>query len=457
MSLRLALVGSLALLLVGPATAGPQQPSDAQLRARQCLAQIAVAQAIDRLHISRDQFEKILPLAQQSAQEAEAITKAQTDHEADYAAALTKLRTEVLANNGVADETKAAVHKAKMSCERLEDAHTLADRDRARQISDIIGDQFTAARPQRPGRARARAQAKAKADPERARAAVAKLFLSPWAAPIIEIKLGQRKAADLPAPTGYQPSADLVKLETDIRVLNLVNSLYLTADEMTKMEALIHQAQPIIEQRQAAVTRAAETALPELTAARAKVLAGEALPRGKDRGRALLNVEADYARRLSPLVEQTKALLTDNQKVLVAEFIPCLVPVRSLTNPERVGQANDDEGAIRLLTRVRELPEARVPRAIETAERRMSQQMAEKHMSDKDIEAAKKRLESAFHDARAMTDAQFEVNKSELAKQIGRPARPPAEGNAFDQRVAWYLLNPNLLPIYDQRIAAEGA
>jgi hypothetical protein len=56
-----------------------------------------------------------------------------------------------------------------------------------------------------------------------------------------------------------------------------------------------------------------------------------------------------------------------------------------------------------------------------------------------------------------MSDADFEIKKAELAQQLAPPSRPPAEGRAFDERVADYLLYENLVPIYQARLAGAQA
>jgi hypothetical protein len=50
-------------------------------------------------------------------------------------------------------------------------------------------------------------------------------------------------------------------------------------------------------------------------------------------------------------------ILTDAQKEVISTFKPCLLPPKSQTNPVLVGQSEEKDDAVRLLRRVRELPE----------------------------------------------------------------------------------------------------
>jgi hypothetical protein len=158
---------------------------------------------------------------------------------------------------------------------------------------------------------------------------------------------------------------------------------------------------------------------------------------------------------MAQYVGEVKRVLDQNQIVLVSEFIPCLIPVRSLTNPERIGQAQDTAGAEERLRAARRLPQHQVDAMIPRAQEQMQAALLHKHLPTAELEARVADLPRVVAEARAMSDTEFEVKKTELAKRIMPPDKPAVAGEALERRIGEYLLCPNLAPIFAQRVAAQ--
>lgn len=260
-------------------------------------------------------------------------------------------------------------------------------------------------------------------------------------------------------PTEHIESPALKSTVTDIRVLNLVNTLYLTPAQAHTLMGLERQAMDqysVLETRRSAL---AQRAVPVLRQMRDTLAANTPIDPEiftqldaieKDR-RALTIEEAKLdATNLTAL----KDVVNDNQVMMIANFVPCTVPVQSLTNPERVGQANDNTGLERALGGLRTLPEARLPKAEERLKTGITNAFKRKHYRDEAIAAVTEKVHGIVLDARAMDDAEFKLKVCEMAKELAVPDHIAA-GKELDGRIVSYLLSPNLLPILEARFAGK--
>ncbi len=505
------------------------------------MTEIRTWDVVDGLQLSGEQMQALLPLAREVRAEQESLAAERERSWPAFEQGIRMLRTELLANNGVSDQAKAAVARAEAGWKQIEHRADESSPQRVHAVLRVLGPQqvqFLAgyrpgagignASPQALARAeqfltRARqlppqqfepaaqrqpgpgvpprlrevrgaapkiiAEARAMSDaefqahkgelaqrllalmprPQPARfqrpaddapdmqAKVARLMLDPSVATVLQAKLGiaEPTAPELPAP---MPEG-LASMVTDVRVLNLVNSLYLSPQQMQAFSDTIARANA---ERDASRPQTQAPLGNLITAARdmrAELAAGSVTPATLARLRSTSAQAEDHRRqveaRMAPYVEQAKGALDENQVVLVSEFIPCLIPVRSLTNPERIGQAQDTAVAEQMLGRARTLPQGRLSVMLLHAHERLRSLLLRHHVPAADIEAKVADLAQVLTEARAMTDSEFEVKKAELAKRISPPDKPAVTGQALDRRIAEYLLNPNLLPILAERIAAS--
>lgn len=178
--------------------------------------------------------------------------------------------------------------------------------------------------------------------------------------------LGALEGREVPVPFYDEPPALRSCIE-DIRVLNLVNALYLTPEQAAKMLPLIEKAATARENARKEMADLARRLLPNLRDLDRSLAGGS--PALRER----MGILWEYARERWDIVnarheideaclEEMKAILTPNQGSVIADFVPCVVPARSLTNPERVGQVGDNTSLERALDRSRNLPDRAVPR-----------------------------------------------------------------------------------------------
>jgi hypothetical protein len=258
-------------------------------------------------------------------------------------------------------------------------------------------------------------------------------------------------------PTEDIESPALKATVNDIRVLNLVNTLYLTPEQTKALIDLGTQANAEDTARRERRQTTLRAALPALRQARDAYAAGrEPEPAVKaqlaalEQQRRALQEEDD--KQDAKYLAQLKPLLTENQVTMIANFVPCTVPVQSLTNPERVGQANDNSGMERALERLRDTPESQLPRAISRLQDMIKAQFERKHYRPEKIEPVLEKVPEIVRDIRLMDDTEFALQKADLAASLAVPDHIAA-GRELDERITTYLLAPNLKPLLQQRMA----
>jgi hypothetical protein len=115
-----------------------------------------------------------------------------------------------------------------------------------------------------------------------------------------------------------------------------------------------------------------------------------------------------------------KAILTPNQREKCYNYEHCLIPVKNLADPTRVGSADAGSIAEKLLDKVRtmsdeELKDA-LPGIIASHFAKMNKYLGE--LSKADEEKEKSKMVRLFNEARAMSTLDYQVQKSRLAAQI---------------------------------------
>ena len=261
-------------------------------------------------------------------------------------------------------------------------------------------------------------------------------------------------------PPGDDPPS-LRTTITDIQVMNLVNTLYLTTDQMRALTKLGAEARDEWSAIAAAQADLAHRARPVLERMRARLRRGQplepALLAQSDRfdrerreiGKQEEELEASYLAAVRPLA-------TANQVQMVSTFSPCTVPNASITNPERVGQINDPSGIEQALRKLRTLPPDKAAAETEALRKRIEADLVHRKLPDEEVARYAGRVAEVAGKARALDDAAFKVEARGLAVSLGPPDHV-AEGKELDRRLVAYLLSPNLPPILAERLAGAGA
>lgn len=267
---------------------------------------------------------------------------------------------------------------------------------------------------------------------------------------------------------------ELRDLRDDINLLNLLNGLYLTQEQVTRLLEVARQANTLrgigeegFEAQEAAQWVAAlEQARRALwegqkvspTPRRSLQQVLNPIPPGRPRSPQV--VEA----LLRPLVAEVEGFLSEAQRRVIEDYAPCLIPPRNLRDPVRVGQATDHEAAVGALRGLRAIPSLQyeLQRGV-WAEQTL--QELERHGGAYPASERQRVKEAllAFADrVRSLPEVEFELSKEELAREFEGFNRQHQVKEAMKRlsnssevvrrKIQANLLHPRIVPLLEARL-----
>jgi hypothetical protein len=250
---------------------------------------------------------------------------------------------------------------------------------------------------------------------------------------------------------------DIMELQAQIHSLNLINHLYLTKDQSRTLLDLARQNKALEDSSENSLKGIKESYVRALETLRNELLTTpdprpdvkNVFHTEKSRVEA---IRENYEKGIDTLVAGARQALSENQLVIISEYKPCLIPVKNLSDPSRIGQASDHGGAVRLLDKAREMPEKKY----NANKTKMLQRLMEKlsrHFESEEIPGLMETVSKTLDEARAMSDADYELKKGDLAKRISPKDMEPRKGKALSNAIAKFLLNPQAIPILERKLA----
>jgi hypothetical protein len=261
---------------------------------------------------------------------------------------------------------------------------------------------------------------------------------------------------------GCQPvsvSAQAPPQEPDLRrqieLLNLINSLALTPEQM---RFILEKAQKAQETRE---TLKAEADVEETEAVLVKIrdalMAGENVP-GEVQD-AVFAARAQHGRltraykqEATRLAKDVEGVLESRQLYVLERYVPCVIPPE---NEPYVGRVAGRRG-VALLERLRRVPADRFDRHKGRATRRVLHELERRfhrRIPTRDREKELHRILSLLERARSLSDAEFELAKEALIAELLAPyeaSRPPVD---VTSEIARHLLDPVIIPLLEQKVA----
>jgi hypothetical protein len=223
-----------------------------------------------------------------------------------------------------------------------------------------------------------------------------------------------------------EPQVKVDNLRSEISLINLVNGLNLTEEQLNQLISILKEVQTLKESyKEKGRTIAAEAVAAISEYKQALIEKGPDYPPKLGEKAYNLNEQGKHLREkfeaeLPPFQEKIEAVLIEAQKEVIATFKPCFLPPKSQRDPVRAGQAADYERAINILRKIRQIPQTVYEEKRKQTLERQFKKFEEKHGKLTDEEKAKeeKRLFSIVDAARAMDEDDFELNKEDLAKEF---------------------------------------
>jgi hypothetical protein len=259
-------------------------------------------------------------------------------------------------------------------------------------------------------------------------------------------------------PVSAQAPPERGDLRREVQLLNLINGLELTPEQMRfileraqqaqdKRDALRDQAD--VEEMDATLGEirdtlmAGQTISPELTE---RFFAARA-----DNERLL---EA-YRGEVTRLAGEVEDVLEEHQLYTLEHYVPCVIPP---PGELRVGQAQGAGSGV-VLERLRAMPGDRFERRKEGIARLVMKRLEARfhgRVLILDEAGELNRIVDLLERARSLSEVDFELQKEDLVEELLAPyqvTQPPVEPTAV---IARHLLDPVIIPLLEEKLALAG-
>ena len=219
------------------------------------------------------------------------------------------------------------------------------------------------------------------------------------------------------------------ELLKEVDILNLLNSLYLSDIQMRHLIVVAAKA----EKARRAALKEADTVNPKLEKTMA-AMRKEMLVTGKSKCDTVAmkqvgelqcklgEINKALDKDLVAYESYVKAILTDNQREKVYGYEHCLIPVKGLRDPARIGSPDSGSVNEKLLESVRAMSpeqfEAKKDDMVSAAFAKQMYYMGGGDMKDETRVKERDRMLSVFAKSRGMNDLDFQFTKAKLAAQL---------------------------------------
>jgi len=268
----------------------------------------------------------------------------------------------------------------------------------------------------------------------------------------------------LPEYTASGQELDEKTLRVEIQLLNLLNGLYLSPEQMsflidkaTHLEAAKNNYTRKHKSYSYQSTESLKKLKEELINENTEVSKGVAHDVHKT-SQNYLKLKAAYEEELARAIDEVKANLTSAQLHILDEFKPCLMPPKG---PARFGQSEGAEGLTKQLERIRQAPDhVYSVRRYEIANKMIEKLRLHKPKGvELDEDAIRDHILSVYERARELDEIDFNLEKEALAKQLKEGLLPQAQKKELplEVKIENYLLNPVIVGLLEDKLSATSS
>jgi len=213
------------------------------------------------------------------------------------------------------------------------------------------------------------------------------------------------------------------ELKHEIDLLNMLNSLYLTETQMNsiiiagaRVERDRRKHTKEIDKLNKTLEKAYAQMRKQAMAGQPTVLSDEA----KTANTRLRQIRGEVSRSKLQGQEMVKAILTENQIEKVFNYEHCLIPVKNLRDPTRIGQADAASANEKTLTKVRAMSDEAFEKGLAKMNdchiKKIEKKCGEMAAADRKKEIA--RFTAVLKKARTMSDLDYEFNRSKIGAEL---------------------------------------
>ena len=164
----------------------------------------------------------------------------------------------------------------------------------------------------------------------------------------------------------------------------------------------------------------------------------------------------EYIEILDRAVQEIKLCLTPTQIYNIKAFKPCLVPPEGAA---RIGQSEEDKGLVRLLERIREMPQYRYMNKKDKIIERFVERIYLKYPRTEQEKIVKKvpALRNIMDEVRSLSNEDFALQKKDLAKKIKDLIGGDKEREVdVNKRIERFLLDSQTIYVLEDKLSSPS-
>lgn len=245
-------------------------------------------------------------------------------------------------------------------------------------------------------------------------------------------------------------------LRREIRVLNLMNGLDLTQEQMEIILMSAKEYQRLMARFEHILLNSQDEMEAVLEEIRSYLREDREIPPQTMQEYHRLDRENREERlkiqeKMKGLARKVEECLEPHQLYQLREFVPCVIPPKG---EKRIGQARDYKGLTRGLERIRRVPSSVYQQRKEEIVGRILEglKLHAPLFSDMDDEEMKSHVETIYDDVRSLEDAEFEIQKERLAEELISPFKPEIPSGNVMRKIAGFLLSEEVITVLEERL-----
>jgi hypothetical protein len=252
--------------------------------------------------------------------------------------------------------------------------------------------------------------------------------------------------------------ADVGTLQREVQLLNLLNGLELSVDQMRFILEKAQEAEKTREEFKSKADGNIEETVAVLSELRATLMRGKNIPdalreQWYSAHSKNLALREEYEGEMTRIAGEVQDILEGHQIYALEHFVPCTIPPQG---EARIGQAEDTTAGEEVLARIRAIPAAKFERNKKEIARRIMEHLKSRLprgsapvISEEDETA---RILSILEEARGLSDVEFELQKANLVQQVTSAYELPQVSADISLKIQRHLLDPRIIPLLEEKL-----
>jgi hypothetical protein len=268
----------------------------------------------------------------------------------------------------------------------------------------------------------------------------------------------------LAASTEAEGLGEVANLRREVQLLNLINGLDLSAEQMQFILDRAREAEAIRAETKGRAQGNAAATSQVLSELRETLMRGEVI--SSELRDEFFSVEGEnhalkeeWEQEIVRLALEVEGSLESHQLYALEHYVPCIIPPKG---EARIGQAEDTHAGQALLQRIRDIPddqfEARKQKIAQRILERVLARLPKSQILALDQEEETEWILCFLEKVRGLDKITFAVEKEQLVEEVKSRYASPEVPVDVSAKIERHLLDPRIIPLLEERLAmrAEG-